>query len=138
MCLALTACGSHAPKRLTNAQFAARANTICARFHRQADTVGDISSLRQLDRATTKTLSLLRTATRALRKLRPPESEEAEVHRWLRSLDVLTRDLVKLRERARANDLGGVHRIANASLAHDTRTDTLARRVGATSCATSR
>lgn len=138
VCLALTACGSNAPKRLTQTEFAARANTICARFHRQADAIGGISGLPQLDRATGKTLVLLRRATADLRKLRPPQSEEPAIRRWLASLDVLARDLVTLRERARANDLGGVHRVANASLAHDARSDTLARRVGATSCPMSR
>ena len=138
VCLALAGCGSGGPKRLTADQFAAHANVVCARFHRQADTVGGLTTLKQLDRATTKTLGLLRIATRDLRRLRPPRAEEGSVNRWLASLDVLERDLVKLRERARANDLAGVHRVANASLAHDSRSNTLARSVGATACATSR
>lgn len=138
LCLALTACGSSGPKRLTSDEFARRANVICAHFHRQADTVGGLATLKQLDLATTKTLSLLRVATHNLRTLRPPEAEETSVRRWLASLDVLATDLVKLRERARANDLAGVHRVANASLAHDNRSNTLARSVGATACATSR
>jgi hypothetical protein len=66
--------------------------------------------------------------------LRPPESEHLLATRWLDSIDLLRSDVVRLRDRALANDLLGVRRVVRPASRHNRATDRLARRLGMKVC----
>lgn len=133
--LALAACGGGGGNRLSKNEYAARANAICARFNRQVGGFGGAADLKALARLSERTLPALDAATRKLRALRPPKDEEARANEWLALLERLHGDVVRIRDRARANDLRGVQRVVPGATRDNQRADVLADRLGATTCA---
>ena len=135
--LTLAACGSGGGNRLTKAEYASRANAICARFNRQVQSFGGAESLKALARLSERTLPALDATTQKLRRLRPPKDEQATASAWMSSLERLHRDVSTIRDRASANDLAGVQRLVPGASRDNRRSDDLADRLGATTCSKS-
>jgi hypothetical protein len=133
-CALLAACGSSGSHRLTRDEYARRADAICAHYQRLTAALGVPTSTSELAPVVSRTLRLFDGASSRLRALQPPRSEQQLAKQWLDSFAVLRRDLLRLRERALANDLLGVRRVAVPARRHNRLTDRLAARLGMTVC----
>ena len=134
LCATLAGCGSSGNKRLSRDEYARRADAICGRYHRLIATFGTPSGTRELARVADRTLRALDTAVADLRGLRPPTSEQPLARGWLTSLSTLRGDVVKLRARARANDLAGIRRLVGPAQQHNRTSNGFAARLGMTVC----
>jgi hypothetical protein len=132
-CLFLAACGSGA-KGLSKEEYAKRADAVCTRFTHQTAALGGASSLKELAALASKTLPVLDRAIADLRKLDPPQDEQALEHRWLTTLDHLRNDVLRIRDRARANDLAGVGAVVPAATRDDRESNRLAAQLGTRVC----
>jgi hypothetical protein len=119
---------------LTREEYARRADAICTRYQRLTTALGTPGSTRQLAVVAGKTLRLLDKARAELARLQPPQSEQQLANRWLDSIAVLRSDVVRLRDRAVANDLLGVRRVVGPATRHNHESDRLASRLGMTVC----
>ena len=137
-CAIVAACGSSGPHRLSRHEYARRADAICARYQRFTGALGPASNVRDLAVVAGRTLRLLDKATSELRRLRPPQNEQQLADRWLDSLAILHRDVARLRDRARANDLAGIRRIVAPAQRHNRASDRLASALGMKVCSSDR
>jgi hypothetical protein len=133
-CVLLAAACGGGGHRLSKEDYAKRADTVCTRFSRQTKSLGGATNLKQLARLADKTLPLLDSAVADIRKLSPPKDEQETANRWLATLDRLRTDVVKIRERARANDLAGVQAVLPAATRDDSESNRLAGQLGTKVC----
>ena len=135
-CLVLAACGSGGEKRLSKDEYAKRADAICARFNRQQPALPNLTNVtvKQVVDLADRTLPLLDRTIAALRRLKPPKDEQVVADRWLAALRRLRVDAVKIRDRARANDLSGVGALVGPSQRDEQASDRLAARLGTMVC----
>src|SRR5919198_2311130 len=99
-----TGCGSGGEKRLSKEEYARRADAVCRRYNAATRSLGLPQSMPGLAKVADRSLPHLDRAIRDLRALRPPEDEESTARSWLRQLSLLRGDVVRIRDRARAND----------------------------------
>jgi hypothetical protein len=133
--LALAAgCGSSGEKRLSREEYAQRADTVCRAYNAGTRGLGTPHSMRALARVAGRSLPFLDRALRDLRRLRPPKGEEATTRRWLRQLSLLRGDVVRIRNRARANNANGVRRVVPDATERNDRFSRLAGELGMTVC----
>jgi hypothetical protein len=132
--LLCSACGSSGQKRLSKEEYARRADAACLRYQHRIATLGTPHSTHDFARVAGRTATELARTTRTLRALRPPVDEEITARRWLRGLEGLRADAERLRNRAAANDLGGLERLAVRARAHDAAAARLATRLGMHVC----
>jgi hypothetical protein len=134
LCAVVVACSSSGSHRLTREEYARRADAVCARYQRLTTALGAPSTTRALAVVAGRTLPLLDKARSELGRLQPPESEQLLARRWIDSIAVLRSDVVRLRDRALANDLLGVRRVVRPASRHNRASDRLAARLGMTVC----
>ena len=144
MCRALTAlcillalatgCGSGGEKRLSKEEYARRADAVCRRYNAATRSLGLPQSMPGLAKVADRSLPHLDRAIRDLRALRPPEDEESTARSWLRQLSLLRGDVVRIRDRARANDAKGVRSVVPAATRRNQRFAQLATQLGMTVC----
>jgi hypothetical protein len=127
-------CGSGGEKRLSRDEYAKRADGVCRAYNTATRRLGRPTSMRALARVAGRSLPFLDRAVRDLRRLRPPKEEEAMTRTWLRQLTLLRRDVVRIRDRARANDANGVRAVVPAATKQNERFATLAAQLGMTVC----
>lgn len=134
--LLLVACGSGGDHRLSKEEYAKRADAICARFNRQQPSLPSLQNVtaRQVARLADRTLPVLDRTITDLRRLAPPKDEQQLADRWLAALRRLRVDAVKIRDRARANDLGGVGALVGPSQRDERTAEQLAAQLGTTVC----
>jgi len=135
-CLVLAACAGGGNNRLSKEQYAQRADAICARFNRQQPSLPSLQKVtaRQVARLADRTLPLLNKTIADLRRLAPPKDEQALADRWLAALRRLRTDAVRIRDRARANDLGGVGALVGPSQRDERAAEWLAAQLGTSVC----
>jgi hypothetical protein len=129
----LTACGGGS-KRLSREEYARRADATCRHFNERTKDLGSPSDVKGLVKLADQTLPLLERAIADLRRLQPPEDEEALAGRWLASLKRLRDDVMQIRDRAHANDLGGVAGLVPAATRDNEEAKRLAARLGMRVC----
>jgi hypothetical protein len=134
--LPLVACGSGGDHRLSKEEYAKRADAICARFNRQQPSLPSLQNVtaRQVARLADRTLPLLDGTIADLRRLAPPKDEEQLANRWLAAVRRLRVDARRIRDRARANDLGGVGAIVGPSQRDERTAEQLAAQLGTSVC----
>ena len=132
--VACPGCGSGGEKRLSKQEYAQRADAVCRRYNAATRRFGSPQTMPGLARVAAHSLPFLDTAIRDLRRLKPPEDEEATARRWLRQLTLLRGDVVRIRDRARANDARGVRSVVPAATKRDERFMQLAARLGMSVC----
>lgn len=98
-------------ERLSASAYAAKADSLCRKYNQETKTIGQAKNLQDVADAFDRALPILEKALTELQGLKPPKSEQAKVARWLAQSQVLKNDLVKMRDRARANDLPGVRAV---------------------------
>jgi hypothetical protein len=134
--LVLVACDGSGDKRLSKEEYAKRADSICTRFNRQQPSLPSLQNVtvRQVEQLADKTVPLLDRTIRDLARLAPPKDEQALADRWLAALRRLRADAVKIRDRARANDLAGVAALVAPSQRDEQKAEQLAARLGTAVC----
>ena len=132
--VACSGCGSGVDERLSRDEYASRADAVCRRYNAATRGFGSPQTMPALAGAAARTLPVLDTAIRDLRALKAPEDEEATARRWLRQLTLLRGDVVRIRNRARANDARGVQSVVPAATERNERFLDLATRLGMTVC----
>jgi hypothetical protein len=127
-------CGNNGEKRLSKEEYAKRADVVCRRYNEATRPLGTPQSMPALAKVADRSLPLLDRAIRDLRALRPPEDEEATARTWLRQLSLLRADVVRLRDRARANNAKGVRAVVPAATRRNERFADLATQLGMSVC----
>jgi hypothetical protein len=134
--LTLAACGSGS-KGPTRIEYAQQADAICSRYKQETSALRARSgTVKELARIAERTLVLLDQTTAQLRALPMPQDETKAAGAWLDSLRRLRRDVVRIRDAARDNDLERVRVAAIAAERDDEASNALARRLGLTACST--
>jgi len=95
-------------KRLSAADYAAKADAICRKYNKQTNNLGNPKTLAGLAKAFDRALPVLDNVLAELRTLKPPAKEQHGVDRWLAQSEVLKRDLTDLRDQAKAKNRKGV------------------------------
>lgn len=115
--------------------YARRADALCARYNAlTARLHGRGSGVERLAQIAERTRVLLDGTVARLRAVPLPRGEESRAREWLASFERLHRDVVAIRDAARANDLAAVRRLALAAQRDDSRSNALARRLGMQAC----
>ena len=127
-------CGNGGEKRLSKEEYARRADAVCRRYNQATRPFGSPRSMAALARVANRSLPFVDRAIRDLRALKPPKDEEQVARRWLRQLTLLRRDVVHIRDRARANDARGVQAVVPAATRRNERFTELATQLGMTVC----
>jgi hypothetical protein len=127
-------CGSGGGERLSKEEYARRADAVCRRYNAATRGFGSPQTMPALASVAARSLPFLDRAIRALRALKPPEDEEPTARAWLRQLTLLRGDIVCIRDRARANDAGGVQAIVPAATDRNDRFMHLAADLGMAVC----
>jgi len=130
----LPACGSGGGQPLTKAQYAAKADAICAKGSERQKALGNPTSVAELGRVADRTLSILDDAISDLNKLKPPASEQTKADQWLAQVRQLRDDLEQIRDKAKAQDLKALQQIATTSQQHNAQANQLATDLGMTVC----
>jgi hypothetical protein len=133
--LLLVACGS-SDHRLSKEEYAKRADAICTRFNRQQPSLPNLQNVtvKQVERLAVQTIPLLDRTTADLARLAPPKDEQELADRWLAALRRLRADAMRIRDRARANDLAGVAALVEPSQRDETAAEMLAAQLGTSVC----
>ena len=109
---------------------------ICARFNRQQPSLPNLQNVtaREVARLAERTLPVLDRTIADLERLAPPRDEQALADRWLASLRRLRADAAKIRDRAQANDLGGIAALVAPSQSDERASERLAGQLGTAVC----
>jgi len=131
----LAACGGGGQgPRLTKAEFASKADAICEKYNKQAESLDSPNSLTELADVADNTIPILRNAIKEWRKLNPPQSEADTVDDWINSVDDLVGDLEEIRDQADKGSMQGVQKVVPQADQHNRRTNELATQLGMTVC----
>jgi hypothetical protein len=127
-------CGGGGGKRLTREEYAAKADEVCKKYNEQTKALENPTNLRDLAKVADKTLPILDNALGDLRKLKPPENEQAKVDEWLTQVENLKGDLTEIRDKAKDNDMQGVQAVVPKADEHNNRSNELATELGMKVC----
>jgi hypothetical protein len=127
-------CGGSGSSRLTRDQYAAKADSICAKYNQQTKALANPSNLSDLADVADKTLPILDHALSDLRKLQPPADEQTTVDQWLAQVENLEGDLKEIRDKARSNDMTGVQAVVPKASEHNAKSNQLATQLGMSVC----
>ena len=135
-CLVLAACAGGGSKRLSREDYAKQADAVCTRFNRQQPALPSLQNVTtaQVARLADRTLPLLDKTIADLRRLAPPKDEQDLADRWLAALRRLRVDALRIRDRARANNLGGVAALVGPSQRDERAAEQLAAQLGTRVC----
>jgi len=133
--LVLAGCGGGGGgERLTRAEFASKADAICGKYNQQTKALENPTNLSDLAKVADKTIPILDNALKDLRKLKPPEDEQAKVDQWLQQVENLKGDLTEIRDKAEDNDMQGVQGVVPKADQHNTQANRLATQLGMKVC----
>lgn len=130
----LAGCGGSGGKRLTKQEYASKADAICGKYNQDVQALQNPSDLSELARVADRTLAILDSAIRDLKKLRPPASEQETVDQWLEQVEKLKQDLTEIRDSAKANDMQAVQAVVPKAEQHNSRSNELATELGMSVC----
>jgi len=124
-------------KRLTKAEFAARANAICVDAQKKTDALGEPKTTAEFLALLPKYRDLSAKTANDLKKLKPPANEQTLVDKVLtasgQQIGVLDQMITALEK----NDKALVQKLAEKGSTMDTANNRTFRQLGATSCAKS-
>lgn len=133
--LVLAGCGGGGGGQpLTKEQYASKADAICGKYNHQVNALANPKSLSDLADVADRTLPILDSAIRDLKKLTPPASEKATSDQWLEQVRNLKDDLQEIRDKARSNDIKGVQSVVPKAQDHNSKSNALATELGMSVC----
>jgi len=124
--------------RLTHDQYVTSASAVCRRYQQQIVELGTPSSLDGLASAGEQALDLQRKELAALRALRPPASEQAQVTEMLNGVEGAIATGEKLVTAAKAGDVATVASTASQLGTELQAANDLAAKLGLGDCVISR
>lgn len=127
-------CGGGGSTRLTRAEFATKADAICAKYNQQTRALANPSNLSELASVADKTIPILDHALTDLRNLKPPTNEQTTVDQWLAQVENLKGDLQEIRDKAKSNDMPGVQSVVPKASRHNAKSNQLATQLGMHTC----
>jgi LPS O-antigen subunit length determinant protein (WzzB/FepE family) len=130
----LIGCGGATGKPLSKAEYASKADAICGKYNEKITSFANPKNLSDLSKVADKTLSVLDQAISDLSKLVPPASEKALSDQWLTQVRNLKDDLQEIRDKAKANDMGGVQAVVPKATDHNSKSNALANQLGMSVC----
>jgi hypothetical protein len=131
----VAACGGQdRGPRLTKAQFASKADAICAKYNDKVSSLGNPQTLTELADVADNTVPVLQDAIRDLGKLNPPEAQEDTVADWLDSVEQLKKDLEEIGDQADKGSMKGVQAVVPKADQHNKRSNELATALGMRVC----
>jgi len=130
----LAGCGGGGGKRLSREEYVSKADAICGKYNQQTKALANPSNLAELAAVADKTLPILDNALKDLRKLKPPEDEQATVDQWLGQVEKLKGDLKEIRDKAERSDMQGVEAVVPKAQEHNSRSNQLATQLGLKVC----
>jgi hypothetical protein len=132
--LAFVGCGGNGDG-LSKEEYAEKADAICRKYQERTDVgVRASSEAEAFVAAADRILAAFDDATRELRELEPPESQQELVDQWFAQQRVLRAHVERMRDRAEAGDLAGLRELAPLGLEHNRRANQLAERLGMRVC----
>jgi hypothetical protein len=120
---------------LTKAEYARKADAICASYNRQIAALPRPKKLPDVAAYAARAAPLARRAAAKLRALEPPKREQTEARRWNAANDRIAHVLVNLRDAARSGDRVAAEAAIRSGSALDERANLSARRLGMKTCA---
>ena len=130
--LALGGCGGGGGKRLTKAEFAARANAVCTEFYKKI-TIADANNPQSSLKAS---LPLYRNEISSLKTLRPPQREQQTFDQLMTLLENYSSRVATAAAAMRKNDLDSTTalKLARENRAIVEKSDALFTKLGAKEC----
>jgi hypothetical protein len=126
--------GGGGGKRLTKADYAARADKICGKYNQQTKALANPKNLSDLADVADKTIPILDNALSELHNLKPPADEQATADQWLAQVENLKGDLQEIRDKARDKNMQGVQAVVPKASQHNSKANALATQLGMTVC----
>jgi len=126
--------GGGGSKRLTRADYASQADSICGKYNQQTKALANPSNLSDLADVADKTIPILDKALNDLHKLKPPGDEQATADQWLAQVENLKGDLKEIRDKAKSTDMQGVQAVVPQATQHNKKANQLATQLGMTVC----
>jgi hypothetical protein len=130
----LAACGGGG--RLSRAEYAKRADAICAGYKRKIEALPQPRSLAQLQALTAKAVPITRQTAEKLRDLKPPKDEQKTADAWNDSNGEILTAMVRIRDAAKKNDRSAITSALRDANNANRRSNDLARTLGMKTCAT--
>jgi hypothetical protein len=131
----VAACGGSGDSpRLSAAEFSAKADAICKKYNRDSRAIANPTSLAELSKAIDKLVPILDRSVKNLRKLRPPENEQATVDQWLTQVEAIESDLSEVGAKAAKGDGQAVQAALRKGDSDNKRGNELASKLGLHTC----
>jgi hypothetical protein len=133
--LGATACGSASGEgQLSKREWTTQANAICARGDRRIHALGSAMTLEEVSRVVGRTSEIFAEQLRALRRLRPPASEQRTVEAFLERVAAQVRGVMSVAAAAASGDSLAADRAGERLPRLAARTDELATALGVHEC----
>ncbi len=134
LCIALTACGGGS----NPSDLAQQANAICTTYSRAVDKLKAPSTMPETAAYAARARALFATSTRKLHGLDAEPVDASDYRKWLALVDKALGRVAALERAARARDEAKINALGDATTRARVKSDTLARKLGFTACATAR
>jgi hypothetical protein len=121
--------------RLSNAEYAKRADAICTKYNAKLKALARPTGINELPAYVDRALPLARKGDDELRALKPPKVEEQTAKEWLEQNDSVVGSMARLRDAAKKGDRAGIQTALNEATAANRTANGLARRLGLEVCA---
>jgi hypothetical protein len=122
---------------LTKPEYASKANAICSAYFQKLHALPQPQTLSGIVSYTDKQIPALESALAQLRELKPPSAEQSTADEFLKRGNEALEEIREIRTAAKDGQTAKVQRIAKRATKTDRRIDTLARLLGASTCAQS-
>ena len=133
--LAAAGCGGGGSKTLSKAEYGKQLDKICADYNAEVKKIGQPSSLADLGQKGPKLLDSFKAAVSKAEKLKPPAELKADADKFVSEAKQLTGVLSQLIDAAKKNDTAKITSLGGQADALSKDSDTLGKRLGASSCA---
>jgi len=121
--------------RLSQAEFAKRADAICTKYNAKIRALGRPTSIGALPAYVDKALPLARKGDDELRALEPPKDKEQTAKEWLDQSDSVVGSMERLRDAAKKGDRAGIQTALDEASSANQTANRLARKLGLRVCA---
>jgi hypothetical protein len=121
--------------RLSKAEYAKRADAICAKYNAKLKALSRPTGISGLPAYVDRALPLARKGDDELRALKPPKDEEQRAKEWLDQNDSVVGSMERLRDAAKKGDRAGIQTALNEASSANQTANRLARSLGLRVCA---
>jgi hypothetical protein len=127
-------CGGGGGGRLSRADYAKQADTICLKYNAKLNAIARPKSQAELAGFVDKAVPLVSDASDRLAELKPPQDEQSIANAWNRANSDIVRALERLRNAAKAKDGTKMQAALADGNRANSRANTLAKTLGMNAC----